>query len=236
MEEISQDLIVLEESNATDIIPVTVTEQPEESNDIALKKKKQNKKSSKKSKEQACAEKITDSASGRSIDSMYRNAYRTQVDLIRIADNKANIMISINGLIISIGIAGAGMAHSLSSWLLSFSICFLLSCLCSLYFAVLAARPKVRKNKNTVEDFANGSANVLFFYDQASVSQDEYVKIVETLQEKNEYLYHQMSRHIHSLGLIIFDKYHLLRISYNFFIYGFITSLVALIFMLLEVV
>ena len=36
---------------------------------------------------------------------MFRSAYRVQMDLTGLADNKANMMISINGIIISIIIA-----------------------------------------------------------------------------------------------------------------------------------
>src|SRR5690606_11935946 len=39
---------------------------------------------------------------GRGVETMYRTAYRTHVNLSAIADNKANIMLSINAIIISI--------------------------------------------------------------------------------------------------------------------------------------
>ena len=41
----------------------------------------------------------------RSTETLFRNAVRSNLDLTSIADNKANIMISINGIIISILIA-----------------------------------------------------------------------------------------------------------------------------------
>ena len=41
----------------------------------------------------------------RGIETMFRTSYRTHVDLSSLADNKANIMIGINGIIMSILIA-----------------------------------------------------------------------------------------------------------------------------------
>ena len=41
----------------------------------------------------------------RGIETMFRSAYRVQMELTALADNKANMMISINGIIISIIIA-----------------------------------------------------------------------------------------------------------------------------------
>ena len=39
---------------------------------------------------------------GRGVETMYRTTYRTHVNLSSIADNKANIMLSINAIVISI--------------------------------------------------------------------------------------------------------------------------------------
>ena len=43
--------------------------------------------------------------SARGVETMFRNVYRVQMDLTSLADNKANMMISINGIIISIILA-----------------------------------------------------------------------------------------------------------------------------------
>jgi len=43
--------------------------------------------------------------STRGVETLFRSAYRVQMELTSLADNKANMMISINGIIISIIIA-----------------------------------------------------------------------------------------------------------------------------------
>ncbi len=47
--------------------------------------------------------------SSRNIETLYRSAYRTWLELTGIADAKANIMISVNGLIITSIIATTGL-------------------------------------------------------------------------------------------------------------------------------
>ena len=47
-------------------------------------------------------EEISQLKLGRGVETMYRTAYRTHVNLSSIADNKANIMLSINAIIISV--------------------------------------------------------------------------------------------------------------------------------------
>ncbi|MFQ5448339.1 MAG: HD domain-containing protein, partial [Saprospiraceae bacterium] len=66
-----------------------------------LKKKKKKKK-----KKQSASLKNTDLDFnlGRGVETMYRTAYRTHINLSGIADNKANIMLSINAIVISIAL------------------------------------------------------------------------------------------------------------------------------------
>ena len=51
--------------------------------------------------------------SSRSIETLFRSAYRTQLALTSIADTKANIMISVNGFIITGIIATTGLFNQI---------------------------------------------------------------------------------------------------------------------------
>ncbi|MEO1023749.1 MAG: Pycsar system effector family protein, partial [Bacteroidota bacterium] len=95
----------------------------------------------------------------RGISDMYRTSYRTHVDLSSIADNKSNIMISINGIIISIIIASISPKIDSNPWLLIPTSVLLMTCLLSLVYAVLAARPRVTNEKVTLDDVRNNRAN-----------------------------------------------------------------------------
>ena len=77
----------------------------------------------------------------RGIETMFRSAYRVQMDLTGLADNKANMMISINGIIISIIIASVAPKLDANPWLLIPTTVFLLGNLVSIVYAIMAARP-----------------------------------------------------------------------------------------------
>ena len=68
----------------------------------------------------------------RGIETMFRSAYRVQMDLTGLADNKANMMVSINGIIISIIIAAVAPKLDANPWLLLPSTVFLIGT-CLLY-------------------------------------------------------------------------------------------------------
>ena len=93
---------------------------------------------------------------------MFRTSYRVHMNLSALADTKANIMISINGIIISIIIAAISPKIDTNPWLLVPTSVMLLACLGSIIFAVLSARPRVNSNVVTLEDVRNNRANILF--------------------------------------------------------------------------
>lgn len=87
---------------------------------------------------------------GRGIDTMYRTAFRNHINLSRIADGKANMMISINTIILSIVITISGASLSFfeevffeNPEFLIPIISLLLTSLTAVVFAVFSARPSV---------------------------------------------------------------------------------------------
>ena len=76
------------------------------------------------------------------IETMYRNAYRAELDLIALAATKANIMISLNGFIISALMISGGFIYASSPLFLLPATVFLFTSALSVYFALLAASPE----------------------------------------------------------------------------------------------
>jgi hypothetical protein len=161
----------------------------------------------------------------RGIETMYRGAYRTQLDLTNLADTKANIMISINGLILSVLLAAGGFIANLEPWLLVPVGALVLTCITAMFFAVQAARPRLpRRNRLTADDFISGDANVLFFQDSSSLPEDEYVRVMDQIMGDRELTYHHMTRHLYGLGTGLNRKFDLLKLAYGSFVFGIIGS------------
>ncbi|MDR8393716.1 DUF5706 domain-containing protein [Aliifodinibius sp. S!AR15-10] len=171
----------------------------------------------------------------RGVSDMFRTAYRTHVELSAIADNKSNIMISINGIIISIVIASISPKIDANPWLLWPTAALLLSCLASLVFAILAARPRVNKNPVTLEDVRANRANILFFGNYNNMERSEFVEGIEELMQDEQRLYDSMARDLYGLGQVLFKKYDLLRVSYTIFMAGIVLAVALFIFVFLTV-
>ncbi len=153
----------------------------------------------------------------RGIETMFRTSYRVHMDLSSLADAKANIMISINGLIISITLAAVAPNLTRHPFIVVPTAVLLVGCLIALVFAVLAARPRVSSKHLTLEDIKSNRANILFFGNFVNMDEDEFVEGMVDLMQETEHLYVNMIRDLYGLGRVLQRKFELLRVSYNVF-------------------
>jgi hypothetical protein len=166
--------------------------------------------------------------SKRGRETLFRATYQNQSNLIQMADNKANIIISINTMIISsiIAITGygaiAGKIDSYGADAIIPIVMIILSCLISVIFAIQAARPKLIKPK-----FVDGSmqrSSLLFFGVIAGYSQEAYMAEMDRLLKSGNELYEHMTIDLYNQGLVLKRKYDLLVYAYQVFMFGFILS------------
>ena len=162
--------------------------------------------------------------SSRGIETMFRTSYRVHQDLVSLADTKANIMISVNGLIISIILAAVSpRIGGLPLLVLPTSI-LLIGCVIALVYAVLAAIPRVSNVPLTLEDIARNDANILFFGNFVNLSEEEFVEGMRDLMMSQDHLYVNMVRDLYGLGQVLKTKFQLLRISYTVFMFALVVG------------
>ncbi len=161
-------------------------------------------------------------------ETLFKVTYQNQSSLIQMADNKANIIISINTMIISsvIAVTGygavAGKIDRYDSQIMIPIVMIILSCLVSVIFAVQAARPKLI-NAGTIGGQMQKSS-LLFFGAIANFSQQSYIDEIKKLLDSGDDLYEHMTIDIYNQGLILKRKYNLLVYAYQIFLFGLIFS------------
>ncbi len=155
--------------------------------------------------------------SARGIETLFKSSYRVQMDLTSLADNKANMMISINGIIMSIILASVAPKLDSNPWLLLPTMLLLVGSMISMVFAILAARPRVSRDPITLSDLKNSKGNILFFGNFANMSSSDFVSGMEELMQDRMLTYDTMIRNIHSLGSVLNKKFGLLQVAYTSF-------------------
>ncbi|GAB5533974.1 MAG: hypothetical protein Rubg2KO_02230 [Rubricoccaceae bacterium] len=165
----------------------------------------------------------------RGIETLFRTNYRVNMDLTSLADTKANIMISINGLIVSILIASIAPKVDANPWLLAPTSALLVGCLISLVFAILAARPRVQSTLVTKESALKNRTNVLFFGNFHHLTQGEYVDVMKEVVQDPTQIYEMMIKDIYGVGSVLQKKYELIRKSYTVFLCALVVGVLSFI-------
>ncbi|MEM9886014.1 MAG: Pycsar system effector family protein [Bacteroidota bacterium] len=162
----------------------------------------------------------------RGAQTFFRANYRNHINLSAIADNKANIMISVNSILISVLITVLTWRNITQTQpeVLMPGVIFLVTALASLIFAVLSARPKITNLNEKQKEAVEAQKNIAFFGNFVHLSLEEYEEMMDEVLRKDNLLYGNMSRDLYYLGQVLAKKYAYLSISYNVFMVGFSVS------------
>lgn len=155
------------------------------------------------------------------IQTMFRVTYQNHIELSQLADNKANTLISINGLMTSVLVAALalpGLGDAL--WLLTPAIVLLAGSVPSLAFAVLALRPRVNRTPSSVEQVRANAGNLLFFGQFSSMRLEDFNESMHALIDNPRLLQDHLIRQLWLMGQSLKQKYRFLQVAYALFLVG----------------
>ncbi|NJC24639.1 Pycsar system effector family protein [Neolewinella antarctica] len=172
---------------------------------------------------------------GRGIDTMYRTAFRNHITLSKIADGKANMMISINTIILSIVITVSGASLSFfedtfyeNPEFLVPIISLMMSSLIAVVFAVFSARPSVTEYRIKKDKLIKSKeASLLYFGNFLKLEKSDFVSYLRNIKHDQTSMYDDLSRDLYDLGAVMHKKYLLLTISYNTFVGGLALAVIS---------
>ena len=235
-----------------------VEEAAEIFSEMPSEKKAKRKKGKKKNKDkgrsaEAVQEEVIGTAKG--VETMFRNAVRSEMELLALAATKANIMISLNGFIVSaLMISGAFIFSSSPEFLIPAST-FMITAAASIVFALLSASPdrigkmqaarawlkdfvcrratlkdwKTRVSRAETRFFGGSQPNILIYEDRVKVQKERYWEMMQEIMGDRKQVYHKMSDHLYWLGLLADKQFKYINLSYAVFRWGLLASLAAFI-------
>ena len=171
--------------------------------------------------------KAKDNQTERGINTVFRIMAQTQNNLSQMADNKANILISVNAIVLSVVISALFPKLESNTHLLVPALVLVLVCVTVIIFAILATRPNISGGTFTKEDIANKQTNLLFFGNFYKMGLHDYDWAMMEMLNDKQYLYTSVVKDSYFLGVVLAKKYKLLRIAYNIFMYGLIVIILA---------
>lgn len=167
--------------------------------------------------------------SSRGIETMFRTSYQAQLDMIALATTKSNIMISLNGVLISVLLLSATYLINTMPMLVVPIGSLLLTSTVAIVFAVLAARPGSLSQERSLEDARDDQGALLIFGDFAQFPADQYIDSMMEMLRDHQRVYKNMVAHIHDMGQTANDSFSKLYISYSTFMVGLVVSVILLL-------
>jgi HD superfamily phosphodiesterase len=164
------------------------------------------------------------------IQTMLRLTSANHVSLSEMADSKANILISVNAIIISLILSVLIRKIEVDTYLAIPTLIFLATSVITIVLAIIATRPKITKGNFTKEDVVHGKTNLLFFGNFYKTTLDEYKWGMSMMMRDPNYLYGGLVDDIYYLGVVLGKKYKFLSIAYYVFMIGIIISVFSFVF------
>jgi hypothetical protein len=165
----------------------------------------------------------------RGIETMFRISSNNHQRLSDMADNKSQIIITVNSIIISVVVSLLLRKLDSNDYLTIPAMMLLVVSLVAIVLSILAARPNIPQGTFTQNDIEEKKVNLLFFGNFYRMSLETYTAGMLKVMEDRDFLYGTLIRDLYSQGIVLGRKYKLLRASYNVFMYGLIVSVVAFI-------
>ncbi|NNE28941.1 MAG: HD domain-containing protein [Saprospiraceae bacterium] len=162
---------------------------------------------------------------------MFKTALRNHIDLTGLADNKANIMLSINAIIITISLPYLPGYIQENPGILVPAGILIATCLSSIIAATMATRPIPMKGLSDLERVKNGSTSLFFFGNFYKMSARDYQDALSEVIANEDVLEKTVLMDLYYLGKSLGKKYHLLRVCYTIFMVGIALTVISMVIM-----
>ena len=171
---------------------------------------------------------------GKGVETLFRTTMSNHIRLSEMADRKANLMISINTIIITITISAYARNFDAPTTLLIPSLLLLTVCLVTIIISLIATNPTISPITQWATAASDRPVDLLFFGSYTQFTPDEYRQKLRQLLTNDEDLYNSLIDNLYAQGLVLSRKYRLLKFAYQFFMIGFTAVVLIVIITLIR--
>lgn len=163
------------------------------------------------------------------IETMFRITSANNQRLSDMADNKAQLLITVNSIILSLIVSLVLRRLEDNAFLIVPTFILLMVSLSCIIFSILATRPSIPDGVFNENDLERKKVNLLFFGNFYKMALNDYSKGMIRVMNDQEFLYGTLITDVYSQGVVLGRKYKLIRIAYNIFMFGLIAAVLAYI-------
>lgn len=171
----------------------------------------------------------------RGIETMFRVTSTNSQRLSDMADNKANLLLTVNSIILSLVVTVLLRSLDKNTHLILPTIILMSVVVIVMVLAILSTIPKIPNGYFSHEQVDNKSVNLLFFGNFYKMPLETYKESMNKVMDDREFLYGMLTKDVYSQGVVLGRKYKLLRYAYGVFMFGLIISVLAFVVSILYI-
>jgi len=168
-----------------------------------------------------------DEQPSKGVETMFRITSANNQRLSDMADNKAQLLITVNSIILSLIVSLLLRRLEDNAYLVIPTFILLLVSLSCIIFSILATRPSIPKGVFTEEEVEKKKVNLVFFGNFYNMPLEHYMEGMKKVMYDREFLYGTLIKDVYSQGVVLGRKYKFIRTAYNIFMFGLITAVLA---------
>ncbi|WP_199120926.1 Pycsar system effector family protein [Pedobacter sp. ASV28] len=194
---------------------------------VMLDMEKSHKEEKKKEKSIKADKHDKDEQPSKGVETMFRITSANNQRLSDMADNKAQLLITVNSIILSLIVSLLLRRLEDNAYLVIPTFILLLVSLSCIIFSILATRPSIPKGVFTEEEVEKKKVNLVFFGNFYNMPLEHYMEGMKKVMYDREFLYGTLIKDVYSQGVVLGRKYKFIRTAYNIFMFGLITAVLA---------
>ena len=165
------------------------------------------------------------------IDTLFRITSTNHIMLGDIADKKANTILSVNAIIVSIALSVLfpKLDNPSNYYLIYPTIILLIAAVLAIILSIAVTRPRISAGKFSKEDVEHREVNIVFFGNFHKMQLQEFEWAMKEVINDREYIYGILTKDLYFLGKVLATKYAILRYTYIIFLIGIICSILAFV-------
>jgi hypothetical protein len=149
--------------------------------------------------------------------------------LIRLADYKANLIISINSIIISVVISLLIVQLKTNKYLELPTLIMILTNVITILIAVSATRPKMRFIPKSSDYAESADNNLLYHGNFNKMSFDQFSRTIKKTMVSKDDLYNSLIKDIYHQGNLLNLKFKRINAAYSVFVAGLLLSIISFV-------
>lgn len=153
---------------------------------------------------------------------------RNNIELTHIADNKANVLLSLNALMLTflLPIVIPYFDYIKAHYLYIPMGILVVTCIVTIYLAILVLKPGGFKTKKTnIHGFTPERSSPFFFGNYYNLTLEEFQNYITEQVAEREKILHFITEDLHYIGRRLGEKMEIIKRAFYIFMIGFFTSI-----------